>query len=384
MILSVIIVNFNVKYFLEQCLSTVKRAIDQSSFLSGMTEVYIVDNASGDESLPFLQPLFPGFHFISNTENAGFARGTNLVLPQCSGEYILFLNPDTLLAEDTLDLCVSFFRSHADAGAVGVRMIDGQGVFLKESKRGFPDPRSSFFKMNGLAALFPSSRLFAAYYAGHLDSHSQHPVEILSGAFMMVRKSALEKTGGFDEQFFMYAEDIDLSYRIEKAGFQNYYLGTAAVIHFKGESTPRDIRYVKQFYLAMNQFLKKHFRDSSSSLLIRLLTWGVSIRRHLATVALNFQKKPGALKPGAFFTKGEPDELPAIKQALQRAGILLTNQQTAAAGELFCVNDRLSMKSVIQEMDKAPRRFSYFMHIAGTHAIVGVPAGASQGEIILL
>ena len=263
MILSVVIVNFNVNYFLEQCLSSIKKAVNQSLLLSGNTEVFIVDNASSDGSLAFLEPLYPEFHFIANRENTGFAKGNNQALPHCSGAFILFLNPDTIVAEDSLDQCLSFFQKQTDAGAVGVRMIDGSGIFLKESKRGFPSPMTSFFKMSGLAACFPSSRLFAAYYAGHLDPKANHPVEILSGAFMMVRKEVLEKTGGFDEQFFMYAEDIDLSYRIGKAGFQNYYLASTSIIHFKGESTRRDIRYVKQFYFAMNQFMKKHFHGSS-------------------------------------------------------------------------------------------------------------------------
>ena len=218
------------------------------------------------EVLDFLEPLFPDFHFIRNKENSGFAKANNLAIPLCNGEFILFLNPDTILAEDSLDICISFFRDQADAGAVGVRMIDGTGRFLKESKRGFPYPSASFFKMTGLARLFPRSKIFSSYYMGHLDEDHIQAVDVLSGAFMMIKKNVLNKTGGFDEQFFMYAEDIDLSYRIDKAGFKNYYLPATTIIHFKGESTQKDFRYVKMFYSAMQLFMKKHFSNKGFSI----------------------------------------------------------------------------------------------------------------------
>jgi GT2 family glycosyltransferase len=383
MILSVIIVNYNVKYFLEQCLSSLRKAINGSVTLQRKTEVFVVDNASTDASVSFLEPLFPGFHFISNHENTGFSKGNNLALSICSGQFILFLNPDTIVAEDSLDQCLSFFQMHADAGAVGVRMIDGSGFFLKESKRGFPTARVSFFKMSGLAACFPSSRLFAAYYAGHLDPYANHPVEILSGAFMMARKEVLDKTGGFDEQFFMYAEDIDLSYRIGKAGFQNYYLASTTIIHFKGESTRRDIRYVKQFYLAMNQFMKKYFHGASSSLMFFFLNLGVALSQRIAAATLGFQKKSGAAKrKGPVFIKGEPDDLSNVKKAILKAGIRITDKETETDEVLFCESEHSSWKSIIHEMDDAPRKFSWFVHGSGTHALVSSWSGGKKGEII--
>ena len=188
MILSVVIVSYNVKFFLEQCLSSLKKAVEGSSLLQGQTEVFIVDNASSDGSCDFLEPLFPVFHFIRNKENNGFAKANNQVLSDCSGEFILFLNPDTILAEDSLDICISFFKNKPDAGALGVHMIDGTGLYLKESKRGFPSPVVSFYKMSGLTHLFPRSKVFSAYYMGHLDEKVAHVVDVLSGAFMMVRK----------------------------------------------------------------------------------------------------------------------------------------------------------------------------------------------------
>ena len=175
------------------------------------------------------------------------------------GKYILFLNPDTILPEDFANRCLTFLQSTPDAGGLGVRMIDGSGLFLKESRRGFPSPWVAFCKLSGLTALFPQQRRFAGYYLGHLPQDKTSPAPVLSGACFWVAKAVLEKTGSFDERFFMYAEDIDLSYRIEQAGFVNYYLADTTIVHFKGESTLKDIRYVKQFYKAMSQFRRKHF-----------------------------------------------------------------------------------------------------------------------------
>ncbi len=384
MILSVVIVNFNVKYFLEQCLHSVKKAVTGSSRLRGNVEVFIVDNASSDGSVAFLKPLYPEFHFIANTGNTGFAKANNQALDACSGNYILFLNPDTLVAEDSLDQCLSFFEERADAGALGVRMIDGCGHFLKESKRGFPTAAASFFRMSGLAAVFPSSRVFAAYYAGHLDSRFSHQVEVLSGAFMMIRKEVLDKTGGFDEQFFMYAEDIDLSYRILKSGFRNYYLAATTIIHFKGESTRRDIRYVHQFYIAMKQFMKKHFQDASPSFLLYVLNLGISLRERIAAASLKFQKKAGpAATRGPVFIKGIRDDPYGIQQALQHAGLTVTDNERAARNRLFCENADLSIKSIIREMDEATSKIPCFIHGEGTHGAVGGSPGGLRGDSII-
>jgi GT2 family glycosyltransferase len=183
--------------------------------LAAQTEVIVVDNNSSDGSIAWLRPMFPFVRFIANTNNQGFAKANNQALQQCRGQYVLFLNPDTILPEDCFVQCLSFMEFHPDAGALGVRMIDGSGQYLPESKRGFPSPWVSFCKMSGLTHFFPASKLFARYYLGHLSPAETHQVDVLSGAFMWVRKEVLDKTGGFDERFFMYAEDIDLSYRIQ-------------------------------------------------------------------------------------------------------------------------------------------------------------------------
>ncbi len=254
MILSVIIVNYNVKTFLRNCLLSVKKSIGDIS-----AEVFIIDNASSDGSVEALRPEFPEFIFIENNKNLGFAKANNQALALSKGEFVLFLNPDTLIPQDCFTQCISFMHTAPNAGAIGVRMVDGNNDFLKESKRGFPSPMVSFWKLTGITALFPRSKIFAEYYLGHLDEHQTHKVNILSGAFLFARKSALDITGGFDEQFFMYAEDIDLSHRIVKAGFDNYYYPSVTIVHFKGESTKKDLKYVKQFYLAMSQFAKKYY-----------------------------------------------------------------------------------------------------------------------------
>jgi len=254
MVLSVIIVNYRVRYFLELCLHSVGKA------LSGLdAEVIVIDNHSADGSIEFLRPLFPGVRFIVNTENTGFAHANNQALEHAKGEHILFLNPDTILPEDFVPQCLSFLQSTPRVGGLGLRMIDGSGRFLKESRRGFPSPWVAFCKLSGLTALFPRSRAFSTYYLGFLPATGTHPAPVLSGACLWVSRAVLDEVGSFDSSFFMYAEDIDLSYRLEQAGYVNYYFADSTIIHFKGESTRKDIGYTRQFYKAMSQFRRKHF-----------------------------------------------------------------------------------------------------------------------------
>jgi GT2 family glycosyltransferase len=261
--LSIIIVNYNVKLLLKNCLDAVAKAVENIK-----AEVIIIDNASTDGSISYLQPMFPQFRYISNTFNEGFSKANNKGLALAKGEFILFLNPDTTVPTDCFEKCIRFFRSHHDAGGLGVRMLNGNGDYLKESKRGFPTPFVSFWKLTGITGMFPRSPVFAKYYLGHLDENGDHEVDILSGAFMMVKHAVLQKTGGFDERFFMYAEDIDLSHRIKKAGFKNYYFAGTTIIHYKGASTKKDFRYVRQFYKAMSQFVKKYYGRGMYSILL--------------------------------------------------------------------------------------------------------------------
>ena len=252
--LSVIIVNYNVKYHLEQCIRSVQKASEGLN-----ADIWVVDNASSDGSLDYLQPLFPDIHFISNTENVGYSRANNQAIRESKGEYVLLLNPDTIVAEDTLKGCVDFLDAHPKVGATGVRMLNADGTFAPESRRGLPTPFTSFCKMTGLSALFPKSRIFGKYYMKYLDADEANPIEVISGAFNMLRRKALDEVGLLDEKFFMYGEDIDLSYRMLLGGWQNYYI-PYSILHYKGESTQKSsFRYVHVFYNAMLIFFNKHF-----------------------------------------------------------------------------------------------------------------------------
>lgn len=276
--LSVIIVNYNVKHFLEQCLWSVQKAI------SGIqAEVIIIDNNSSDNSIDFLKPIFPGFFFRTNAENIGFGRACNQGIEISKGKYILLLNPDTIIPEDCFQKCISFFESNPDAGALGIKMLDGKGNFLKESKRSFPSPLTSLYKLFGLSSLFPRSKIFSRYHLGHLDENENHEVDVLAGAFMMVKKEVLDKTGSFDEVFFMYGEDVDLSYRIQQAGYKNYYFAGSNIIHFKGESTRKgSMNYVKMFYNAMSIFVKKHYGGGKADLFNFLIQSAILFRAALS------------------------------------------------------------------------------------------------------
>lgn len=260
--LSIVIVNYNVKHFLEQCLLSVEKAIHQID-----SEVFVVDNSSVDESCQMIREKFPWVKLIESKQNLGFSKGNNLALRKTNGKYILLLNPDTIVETDTFSKCIDFMESHDETGALGVKMIDGKGNFLPESKRALPTPIVSFYKIFGLTSLFPKSKIFARYYLGHLDKDKTNEIEILPGAFMFMRKSTLDKVGFLDEQFFMYGEDIDLSYRITKSGYKIHYYPETRIIHYKGESTKKgSLNYVMVFYQAMLIFAKKHFSKQNIAL----------------------------------------------------------------------------------------------------------------------
>lgn len=279
--LSVIIVNYNVEYFLEQCLHSVLKASKNIS-----CEILVVDNNSVDGSVAMLEEKFKNVQLILNKKNTGFSYANNQAIKQAKGEYVLLLNPDTVVEENTLEKVISFMDSHEDAGGLGVKMLDGKGNFLPESKRGLPTPSVAFYKIFGLSALFPKSKLFGKYHLGYLDNNKTNEVEILSGAFMLLRKSLLSKIGLLDEAFFMYGEDIDLSYRIIKAGYKNYYFADTRIIHYKGESTKKSsINYVFVFYRAMVIFAEKHFSKNNAATFSFLINIAIYFRAFIAIVA---------------------------------------------------------------------------------------------------
>ena len=269
--LSVIIVNYKVKHYLEQCLRSVAEASRGIA-----VEVIVVDNASGDGSVECLRERFPDVTIIASEENLGFARANNLAIRNSHGQYVLLLNPDTIVAEETFRDFITFMDSTPDAGGCGAYMLHTDGSFAPESRRGLPTPFVAFCKMSGLASLFPKSRTFGRYYMRYLNENEVNRIEIMSGAFMFLRRDALDKAGLLDEDFFMYGEDIDLSYRILKAGYNNYFL-PSRILHYKGESTVKSsYRYVHTFYRAMELFFNKHYAHYSIllSLPIKLAIWG--------------------------------------------------------------------------------------------------------------
>lgn len=255
--LSVIILNYNVRYFLEQCVSSVQKALEG---IDG--EIIVVDNNSSDASCEIMKQRFPNIKLIENKENSGFPKGNNIGVAQAKGEYVCILNPDTVVAEDTFSKILQSQLQNPNIGIVGCKLIDGTGNFLPECKRGVPTPWVALTKIFGLYKIFPKSSLFNKYYAQHLTENQSGKVDILVGAFMMMKRDLYLEVGGFDENCFMYSDDIDLSYMVLKKGKQNYYFHETSVIHYKGESTVRDGTYIKRFREAMQFFYQKHFGGS--------------------------------------------------------------------------------------------------------------------------
>jgi GT2 family glycosyltransferase len=276
--LSVVIVNYNVAYFLEQCLNSVLAASKNLH-----VQVFVVDNNSVDGSVEMVQTKFPDLHCIANKENVGFSSANNQAIVLSDARYILLLNPDTVVEEDTFDKVVSFMDAHPQGGGLGVRMVDGKGRFLPESKRGLPTPMVAFYKIFGLSKIFPKSKRFGRYHLGYLSEFETNEVDVLSGAFMLMRKETLDKVGLLDETFFMYGEDIDLSYRIQLGGYKNYYFPETKIIHYKGESTKKSsVNYVFVFYRAMVIFAKKHFSQNNAKLFSMAIHMAIYLRASIS------------------------------------------------------------------------------------------------------
>jgi len=284
--LSVIIVNYNVRAYLEQCLCTVEEA------LRGIDgDVFVVDNQSTDGSLEMVRAKFPNVRLIANPENVGFSRANNQAIRLSEAEHVVLLNPDTVVGEDVFRKALAFMDEHPKIGGLGVKMIDGKGNFLPESKRGLPTPAVAFYKIIGLTRLFPHSKVFGRYHLGHLPENEPARIEILSGACMFLRKKTLDEVGLLDESFFMYGEDIDLSYRITLGGYENWYLPEARIIHYKGESTKKSsVNYVFVFYNAMAIFAKKHFTSKRPDLLAGLINGSIYLSA-AGAIVMRFLKR---------------------------------------------------------------------------------------------
>ena len=301
--LSVIIVNYNVKYYLDQCIRSVLRAFEE---MNTPAEIIVVDNHSADGSVDYLeqrypQKLFPMVRFVRSAHNLGFARANNIAIRQSRGEYVLLLNPDTIVGEDALKASVDFMDVHEDAGAVGVRMLGAQGRRAMESRRGLPTPMVSFFKMLGFCNRWPHLRLFGKYYMGYLPWDEPSQIEVVSGAYCMLRRKALDEVGLLDEDFFMYGEDIDLSYRVLKGGYHNYYL-PVDILHYKGESTQKSsFRYVHVFYEAMLIFFRKHYSGMTFllSLPIKTAIYAKALMALVGMLSERMRKSLGFFAPSA-------------------------------------------------------------------------------------
>lgn len=387
MLLSVIIVNYNVKYFLEQCLCSVRKAIATDTHETGRrnVEVWVVDNNSTDKSIEYLQMKFPFVQFIKNTVNLGFSKANNQAIQHANGKYILFLNPDTIVPEDAFTKCIAFMQATPDAGALGVQMVDGTGQYLKESKRGFPSLWVSFCKMSGLTRWFPTSKIFARYYMGHLSNQQLQKVDILSGAFMMAKKEVLERTGGFDEQFFMYGEDIDLSYRIQRAGFTNYYFSDCTIIHFKGESTRKDSKYVRQFYKAMVQFVQKHFHGELAWFYTGLLEAAIWLRAAITVVSREHEERSIKYEgTPAFYLAGDEKSANEVRSVLNSfSNYSITTVADNAKEWIFCEGDTYSFKQIIEQIQTCPGWLKPFIHASGTYTIVGSHSKDQRGYAIV-
>ncbi len=375
--LSVIIVSYNIKYYLEQCLCSVIAACNNIP-----SEIIVVDNASTDNAVNYLQPKFSTVIFIKNEINEGFAKANNKALSIAKGEYILYLNPDTLLSENVINAAINFLEHNNRAGAVGVKMIDGNGDFLPESKRSFPSVVTSFFKLSGMAALFPQSDWFNKYALGNLDENSMHEANVLSGAFFLSRKKILNDLDGFDEDFFMFGEDIDLSYRIIQQGYKNYYLGNNIIIHFKGESTRNDKAYVNNFYNAMKIFISKHYSSASSVLLKPAIAAAKIISSSTKQIKQLLPVRK-ALKANTYFTLvGDADAVASAAAILKTnnysfqtlvindddiAGIV--NAIPALINLVFCLNS-LTYSTAIQFVHNNKQKFTYYWHCKDSGSII--------------
>lgn len=282
--LSVVIVSYNVRFYLEQCIASIHRAARGID-----TEIWVVDNHSQDDSVALIRQSFPDVHVIAKSQNLGFARANNIAIRKATGQYVLLLNPDTIVAENTLREVVTFMDQHPEAGGCGVRMMHNDGSDALESRRGLPGPMTAFYKMTGLCARFPNHPKLGHYYMSGMPWDVPGKIEVISGAFCMLRHTALDKVGLLDEDFFMYGEDIDLSYRLLKGGWHNWYLPTK-ILHYKGESTKKSsFRYVHVFYESMLIFFRKHYGHLSWLLSVPIKT-AIYSKAMLALVSMLLQR----------------------------------------------------------------------------------------------
>lgn len=377
--LSVIILNYNVRYFLEQCVLSVQQA------LKGIDgEVIVIDNDSPDDSCAMMKKRFPDVHLIGNKYNAGFSKGNNIGVEAAKGRYVCILNPDTVVAEDTFTKILAFAETQKDFGISGVKLVDGRGCFLPESKRGVPTPWVAFTKIGGLYKLLPRREIFNRYYAQHLHEDQTGKVDILVGAFMVMERKLYLEVGGFDEDCFMYSDDIDLSYMVLKKGLRNFYYADTSVIHYKGESTVKDGAYMKRFREAMQFFYQKHFRRSPQfDLLMKVGTLFFAIAKKNKTVQV--------YRPQHYILLSKNEKLKEALQIKLEKSIIRTevidsilsmqNKKT----EVIFDNDFVSFKEIIAFMEQQKNNgFTFKIRPAGSSFIIGSNDSNDRGQVIVL
>ncbi|TPG42203.1 glycosyltransferase family 2 protein [Flavobacterium pectinovorum] len=382
--LSVIILNYNVRYFLEQCVLSVQEALSTLD-----AEIIVIDNNSSDDSCQMMKNKFPNVKLIENKVNFGFPKGNNIGVSQARGKYICILNPDTVVAEDTFIKILAFAERQINLGIVGCKLIDGTGKFLPESKRGVPTPWIAFTKIFGWYKIFPKTNLFNQYYAQHLNENETGKVAILVGAFMFLKRDLYLELEGFDEDCFMYADDIDLSYRVLQKQKVNYYFHETTVLHYKGESTIKDEKYMKRFQEAMNFFYQKHFRKSW------FFTFFIQIGIWFFSFAKMFQGKIKA-KPLAesfiFYSENKilSEKLPSIlknkvlfldlkKEKMVNSWLVFKGKR----GEIILDNHYVSFKKCIKIIETLKdKNITFKIFPKNTNFIIGSNSRNDRGQII--
>lgn len=381
--LSVIILNYNVRYFLEQCVLSVEKALEN---IEG--EIIVIDNNSADDSCEMMKNRFPNVKRIENKENLGFPKGNNIGVKEAKGEYICILNPDTVVAEDTFTKILNFCHTVPNnrdvevlnTGIIGCKLIDGTGNFLPESKRGVPTPWVAFTKIFGLYKFFPKVSWFNKYYAQHITENESGEADILVGAFMVMKKSLYLEVGGFDENCFMYSDDIDLSYMVLKKGFQNYYFHDTTVIHYKGESTVRDGLYMKRFRDAMQFFYKKHFKKSFFFDI--MMKFGSLV----FTLLKKSQQKGNFRKIDLYVVFSKKNlEFQFGKPTRYLASFELFKQVADKNVEIIFDTDDFSYKEIINFMESNKRqRHTFKNYFPSSNFIIGSNSSNDRGEVKLL
>jgi GT2 family glycosyltransferase len=375
--LSVIILNYNVRYFLELCVLSVQAATKNID-----AEIIVVDNNSQDDSCDMIKSRFPTVILIENDINSGFPRGNNIGVNQAKGEYICILNPDTVVAEDTFTGIMAFAENKKNLGIIGCKLIDGTGNFLPESKRGLPTPFVAFTKIIGFYKIFPET--FGKYYATHISKNETSAVDILVGAFMLMKRELYLEVGGFDERCFMYADDIDLSYMVLKSGKTNFYFHDTTVIHYKGESTIKDGTYMKRSQEAMNFFFRKHFKFS---LLFSLF---MEIGIVFFSLLKMFRASPKAkLSPDNYGIVSTDESLKQkVENRYEKPVFLISSSEfikKSNATEIVFDTRYTNFKTIISSLEEnTNKNLTFKIFLQSSNFMIGSNTSFDRGEVVQL